>query len=114
MSTLTTPTIALQSIARRARLASVAQEPLELSLSPEESAALADVLTAILKDDQSWYWSEEWQAGERAAEADLAAGRGQVFDTMEAFLQDLGLDLDEDDTVVFRNIGPHNILERNP
>jgi hypothetical protein len=61
----------------------------------KESAALADVLTAILEDEQSWYWSEEWQAGERAAEADLAAGRGQVFDTMEDFLQDLGLDLDK-------------------
>ena len=95
MSTLATAATTLQSIARRARLASVAQEPLELSLSPEESAALADVLTAVLRDDQSWYWSEEWQAGERAAEADLVAGRGQVFDTMEDFLQDLGLDLDE-------------------
>jgi hypothetical protein len=95
MSALATVTTTLQSIARRARLASVAQEPLELTLSPEESATLADALTAALEDDQSWYWSEEWQAGERAAEADLAAGRGQVFDTMEDFLQDLGLDLDE-------------------
>ena len=95
MSIWTACTPTLQSIARRARLASVAREPLELKLSPEESAALADVLTAILEDDQSWYWSEEWQAGERAAEKDLAAGRGQVFDTMEDFLQDLGLDLDQ-------------------
>jgi hypothetical protein len=99
MSALATVTTTLQSIARRARLASVAQEPLELILSPEESATLADVLTAALEDDQSWYWSEEWQAGERAAEADLVAGRGQVFDTMEGFLQDLGLDLDEVDRV---------------
>ncbi len=85
MNTLTIATSTLQSIARRARLASAAHKPLELKLSPEESAALADVLTEILKDDQSWYWSEEWQAGEQAAEADLAAGRGQVFDTMEDF-----------------------------
>ena len=88
-------TSALQSIARRARLASVAREPLELKLSPEESAALADILTAALEDDPSWYWSEEWQAGEQAAEEDLAAGRGQVFDTMEDLIQDLGLDLDQ-------------------
>lgn len=95
MSMPTIATSTLQSIARRARLASVAQKPLELNLSPDESTALADALSAILEDDQSWYWSEEWQAGEQAAEADLAAGRGQVFDTMEDFLQDLGLDLDE-------------------
>ena len=90
-----TSTTILQSIARRARLAGAAQEPLDLRLSPDESAALADALTAALENDQSWYWTEEWQAGERAAEDDLAAGRKQVFDTMEEFLVDLGLDLDE-------------------
>ncbi len=86
--------VILQSIARRARLASAAHEPLTLSLSPEESAALANVLTQSLEGDQAWYWGEAWQAGERAAEADLAAGSFQDFDTMEEFLQDLGVDLD--------------------
>ena len=27
------------------------------------------------EDDQSWFWTEEWQAGEREADEDLAAGR---------------------------------------
>jgi len=95
MGTLIDSTTVLQSIARRARLAGASKKPLKLSLSPEESALLADVLAALLEKDQSWYWSEQWQAGERAAEADLAAGRYQDFETMEEFLRDLGLDLDE-------------------
>lgn len=28
--------------------------------------------------DQDWYWTAEWQAGERAADDDLAAGRSTV------------------------------------
>ena len=88
-------TATVEAIARRARLAGVAQEPLELRLTPEESEALADALETALEDDQSWYWSEVWQQGERAAEADLTAGRFEDFDTMEAFLADLGLDLDQ-------------------
>jgi hypothetical protein len=41
-------------------------------------------------EDQAWFWTEEWQAGEREAEADLAAGRYQVFDKMEDLIDDLG------------------------
>jgi len=41
-------------------------------------------------EDQAWFWTEEWQAGEREAEADLAAGRYQVFDKMESLIDDLG------------------------
>jgi len=85
----------LHTIVRRARLAGVSRRPLTLTLSPEESTALADVLTTALEDDQSWYWTEAWQVGERAAEDDLATGKGEDFETMEAFLEDLGLDLAE-------------------
>jgi len=41
-------------------------------------------------EDQAWFWTEEWQAGEREAETDLAAGRYQVFDKMEDLIDDLG------------------------
>ena len=92
---MSTSITTLQSIARRARLAGRGHKPLRLNLSPEESAMLADILTAALENDQSWYWTERWQAGERAAEADLAAGRYQDLETMEEFLQDLGLDVDK-------------------
>ena len=39
---------------------------------------------------QAWFWTEEWQTGEREAEADLAAGRYDTFDTMEELIDDLG------------------------
>ena len=35
---------------------------------------------------QSWFWTEEWQAGEREAEADIAAGRMEFFGNAEEFL----------------------------
>ena len=41
-------------------------------------------------EEQAWFWTEEWQVGEREAEADLAAGRYQVFDKMEDMIDDLG------------------------
>jgi hypothetical protein len=36
-----------------------------------------------------WFWSEEHQAAECEAEADLAAGRYRTFDDAESFLADL-------------------------
>ncbi|HEX6819794.1 MAG TPA: hypothetical protein VF120_15565 [Ktedonobacterales bacterium] len=39
--------------------------------------------------DQAWFWAPEWQAGERMAEADLAAGRSTRYESDEAFLRAL-------------------------
>ncbi|MCY3586257.1 MAG: AbrB/MazE/SpoVT family DNA-binding domain-containing protein [Acidimicrobiales bacterium] len=37
--------------------------------------------------DQAWYWTPEWQAGEKQIEVDRAAGRfGPVFDSADEFL----------------------------
>ncbi len=38
------------------------------------------------------YYAEAWQAGEREADEQNAAGLGETFDTMEAFLADLNSD----------------------
>ena len=35
---------------------------------------------------QAWFWTKEWQAGEREAEADAAAGRVEFFGSSEEFL----------------------------
>ena len=53
---------------------------------------LADYLREALAatEDQAWFWSKEWQAGERESENDLTAERYQAFDTMEDLLDDLG------------------------
>jgi hypothetical protein len=42
-----------------------------------------------IKPGQEWFWSEEWQAAEREAEADLVEGRFETFDNDEDFLANL-------------------------
>ncbi len=43
----------------------------------------------VIDATQAWFWSPEWQAGERDAEADLAAGRAETFASGEEFLDAL-------------------------
>ncbi len=50
---------------------------------------LQKVVLRQIDPDQWWFWTPEWQAGEREADADLAAGRFQRFDSDEAFLTHL-------------------------
>jgi bifunctional DNA-binding transcriptional regulator/antitoxin component of YhaV-PrlF toxin-antitoxin module len=38
---------------------------------------------------QAWFWTEQWQERERAADADLAAGRYADTDDAEGFLAEL-------------------------
>jgi AbrB family looped-hinge helix DNA binding protein len=40
----------------------------------------------VIDATQAWFWTTEWQAGERRADADAAAGRMETFDSDEAFL----------------------------
>ncbi len=74
---------------------------------PEEIRAAAhleegDLLEAEITEDgillrpqkvidatQAWFWTPEWQAREREADADLAAGRLETFDSGEEFLDAL-------------------------
>ncbi len=53
--------------------------------------AEADVAAkaGLIHPDQRWWWLEEWQEGEREVEADIKAGRGEVFNTPEEFLKSL-------------------------
>ena len=43
----------------------------------------------VIDATQAWFWQPEWQAGEREAAADLAAGRSRVFESSEAMLDSL-------------------------
>jgi len=40
----------------------------------------------VIDATQAWFWTPEWQEGERQADADIAAGRVERFETDEAFL----------------------------
>ncbi len=51
---------------------------------------LRQVLGRRIDPSQAWFWTDEWQAGEREAEDDLAHGRFQRFGSDEAFLAHLG------------------------
>lgn len=39
--------------------------------------------------DQAWFWEEQWQAGEKRVNRDLAAGKVTVHDSAEDFLAHL-------------------------
>lgn len=40
-------------------------------------------------EDQDWFWTPEWQAGELEASVDIAAGRVQFFEMESDFLSSL-------------------------
>lgn len=43
----------------------------------------------VIPTDQRWFWTEEWQAGEREASAEIAEGNLQVYDDMAALFADI-------------------------
>ena len=43
----------------------------------------------VIDATQAWFWTPAWQAGEREAAEDLAAGRSRVFESSDAFLSSL-------------------------
>jgi hypothetical protein len=51
-------------------------------------------LLATQSPGQAWYWTEEWQAGEREADSQIAAGEGTVYDSGEEFLAALRAESD--------------------
>ena len=38
---------------------------------------------------QAYFWTEEWQAGEREASAEIATGQTRRFPSVEALIRDL-------------------------
>jgi AbrB family looped-hinge helix DNA binding protein len=43
----------------------------------------------VIDATQAWFWTTEWQSGEREADADRDAGRLETFGTGEEFLKAL-------------------------
>ncbi|MEO8626157.1 MAG: AbrB/MazE/SpoVT family DNA-binding domain-containing protein [Candidatus Limnocylindrales bacterium] len=43
----------------------------------------------LIDADQAWFWSEEWQRGEREASQDIAKGRTRRSSTAKEFLRTL-------------------------
>lgn len=59
---------------------------------------LADGVVLLRGRDpnQTWFWTDEWQAGEREADEDLAAGRSELFDSDDEFERRLAQVPDDD------------------
>jgi phosphoglycolate phosphatase-like HAD superfamily hydrolase len=70
----------------------MAKQALE-ELSENEAAEVLDFIGYLRwrqeEMDQSWFWTEEWQACYREAKADLVEGRGRDFDDVEDLLAEL-------------------------
>ena len=43
----------------------------------------------VIDSTQAWFWTASWQAGEREAAEERAAGRGRVFESSDEFLASL-------------------------
>jgi antitoxin PrlF len=43
----------------------------------------------VIDASQTWYWTAEWQEGEREADAQIASGEGETFESGEEFLEAL-------------------------
>ncbi len=39
---------------------------------------------------QQWFWTKEWQEGERQVDEDIKAGRFETFATMDELIESLG------------------------
>ena len=44
---------------------------------------------AEIPSDQAWFWTAEWQDGEREASAELAAGAGTFYENVDTLLAGL-------------------------
>jgi antitoxin PrlF len=61
-------------------------DPVEIELTAEGILLRPKKL---IDASQAWFWSQEWQAGEREASADIKAGRVTTSGSSETFLGSL-------------------------
>jgi hypothetical protein len=62
----------------------------------------AFLIMRLVNPDQAWFWTPEWQAGEREVDANQAAGLGTFYGSTEEFIAALDAaraDLDSDANV---------------
>ena len=66
----------------------------DLASSTDSGGTLAFIIQngefEAISSNQSWFWTEEWQSGEREVDEYIAAGNFETFDSMEEFLDTLG------------------------
>jgi AbrB family looped-hinge helix DNA binding protein len=50
----------------------------------------------LIDKDQTWFWTQDWQAAEREAQEELRTGQVKAFDTLDELVADLDADEAED------------------
>lgn len=61
----------------------------QVAVSERADGVIELLPLAAIPVDQLWFWSERWQDMEREADADIAAGRIEVVENLDALLADL-------------------------
>lgn len=64
-------------------------EQLEVTV---ENGHIVLIPVITIEKDQAWFWTEEWQKGEREADADIKAGRTKKFNNVDELIADLESD----------------------
>jgi bifunctional DNA-binding transcriptional regulator/antitoxin component of YhaV-PrlF toxin-antitoxin module len=59
------------------------QADAQVRLVEHEDGRIELIPVVAVPADQAWFWSERWQAMEREADADVAAGRVTVVDGLD-------------------------------
>jgi antitoxin PrlF len=74
------------SIRREAHL----EEGDYLEVSIEEGGAIVMRPKKLIDAGQAWFWTDEWQRGEREASEDIAQGRVRRTEHGDDFIESLG------------------------
>lgn len=77
------------TLSAKVREALHAVEGDEVEFHVIEGAVMVRAVRTIAAD-QAWFWTPEWQAGEREASEEYARGEGTVHENVEDFLKALG------------------------
>jgi hypothetical protein len=54
-----------------------------------EDGRIVLVPMKLVPAEQVWFWSEEWQKGEKEADEDIAEGRTKSFDNVDDLVEEL-------------------------
>jgi len=68
------------------------QPDAQIKLIEREDGTIELVPVVAVPADQAWFWTERWQAMEREADADIAAGRTTVVEGIDGLLDLLAPD----------------------
>jgi len=86
-------TITLPAAVRKAARLDRPNSQVEVRL--REDGVIELIPVVMIPADQAWYWTEEWQAGEREVDEEAAREEGRVFDSAEEMFETLEREIGE-------------------